>query len=150
MEQEELVQIVQRTCRDCGAALGAGREDRQYCDDGCRANFNNRRRRETQKVISPGPDAEITKQSLTVPEYITRIQDILLENRAIMESLCDEEKPRRMRFRDLVGKGFNTKYFTSETEPTGTGNVYRFCFEYGYRRDDEGMVVVICRKREVL
>ena len=148
MEQEELTQVAERVCKDCGAALGAGREDRQYCDDGCRTNFNNRKRRETQKAVSP--ELEIVVESLTVPEYITRIKDILLENRAIMESLCDEEKPRRMRFRDLIGKGFNAKYFTSETEPTGTGNVYRFCFEYGYRRDDEGMVVIICRKREVL
>ncbi|MDP9079940.1 MAG: hypothetical protein M3O71_21140 [Bacteroidota bacterium] len=148
MEQEELAQVAERVCKDCGAALGAGREDRQYCDDGCRTNFNNRKRRERQKAVSPVP--ETAKPSLTIPEYITRIQEILLDNRAIMESLCDEDKPRRMRFRDLIGKGFNAKYFTSETEPTGTGNIYRFCFEYGYRRDDEGMVVIICRKREVL
>lgn len=152
MEQEHLTLTDERTCKDCGAVLGAGREDRQYCDDGCRTNFNNRKRRETQKSQVNLPDTEVAviTPTLTVPEYITRIQEILLENRAIMESLCDEERPRRMKFRDLVGKGFNAKYFTSETEPTVTGNVYRFCFEYGYRRDDDGMVVVICRKREVL
>jgi len=151
MTQENVIQAAERTCKDCGAVLGAGREDRQYCDDGCRTNFNNRKRREGQKSETQLSRTEIAMapSTLTIPEYITRIQDILLENRAIMESLCDEDNPKRMRFRDLIGKGFNYKYFTSETEPTSTGNVYRFCFEYGYRRDDEGMVVIICRKREV-
>jgi hypothetical protein len=152
MIQENAIQVGERTCKDCGAVLGAGREDRQYCDDGCRTNFNNRKRREGQKteVQLSEPEIAMGPAMLTVPEYITRIQDILLENRAIMESLCDEDNAKRMKFRDLIGKGFNYKYFTSETEPTSAGNVYRFCFEYGYRRDDEGMVVIICRKREVV
>jgi hypothetical protein len=150
MTQENVLQVQERTCKDCGAVLGAGREDRQYCDDGCRTNFNNRKRRERQKKeVQSEPKLAMAAPTLTIPEYITRIQDILLTNRAILESLCDEDNPRRMRFRDLIGKGFNYKYFTSETEPTSTGNIYRFCFEYGYRRDEEGMVIIICRKREV-
>jgi hypothetical protein len=152
MEANDTTEKVQRKCRDCGAELGPGREDRQYCDDGCRTNYNNRVRRERQKAVldnAPVPEPETFRPELSVPEYITRIQDIILKNRKILESLCNEDKPGRIRLRDLIGKGFNTKFFTSETEPTGTGNIYRFCFEYGYREDEDGVVVIICRKREV-
>jgi hypothetical protein len=140
---DNLIQTGARTCKDCGALLGAGREDRQYCDDACRTNFNNRKRRDSQKLPA-------ALSVLTVPEYITRIQDILLKNRAILEGLCDGDKPGRVSLRDLIGKGFNNKYFTSEAEPTRAGNVYRFCFEYGYMEGDEGMVIIVCREREVL
>lgn len=27
---------------------------------------------------------------------------------------------------------FSLKYFTSETEKSDSGTIYRFCFEYGY------------------
>jgi hypothetical protein len=121
MAHEDNLQVGDRTCKDCGAVLGAGREDRQYCDDGCRTNFNNRKRRDMQKAQSqPLPELETQKTevpalTLTVPEYITRIQEILLKNREIMESLCNEDRSRRMRFRDFLGKGFNAKYFTMAT-----------------------------------
>ena len=129
-----------RTCKDCGAPLGPGREDRQYCGPACKTNYNNRRRREQE--------LNATVQ-LSVPDYITRIQEIQLKNRQILERLCTEEKPRAIRMRDLAGKGFNPKFFTSEADPTESGNVYRFCFEYGYRLDGE-IAVIVCRKREVL
>lgn len=90
-----------------------------------------------------------TNEELSIPEYITRIEGILRKNREILEGLCDEEKPGRIKMRDLIGKGFNTKFFTSEAEPTGTGHIYRFCFEYGYRKENNDIVVMICRKREV-
>lgn len=139
--------IQERTCRDCGGALGAGREDRLYCSDACRTNYNNKKKRRDRQ-----PDEqqlEVVHNQLSVPEYIERIQEIILSNRGLLESLCDEENAGHIRMRNLIGRGFNPKFFTSETEPTGTGNVYRFCFEYGYREDENGMAVVICRKREV-
>ena|SRR5665213_3499620 len=138
METDVLV-ITQRTCKDCGTPIGAGRDDRQYCDSACKTNYNNRRRRQIQ-------DAE----QLSVPDYITRIQDILLANRKIMEGLCSEDKAGRIRMRDLIGRGFNTKYLTSEAEPTESGKIYRFCFEYGYHLEESGFALIVCRKREVL
>ncbi len=112
MAQEDFIQIREGTRKDCGAVLGAGREDRQYCDDGCRTNFNNRKRREMLKAQSPPlpelhtQETEMPGLALTVPEYITRIQEILLKNREIMESLCDDDRSRRLRFHDFIGKGF--------------------------------------------
>jgi len=141
-------QLAERTCKDCGVALGAGREDRLYCSDACKTNYNNKRRREKQgeKEISA---LAVVHQQLSIPDYISRIQEIILKNRSILEQLCDDENPGHIRMRNLIGRGFNLKFFTSETEPTGTGNVYRFCFEYGYREDEDGMAVIVCRPREV-
>ena len=135
--------IIERTCKDCGQPLGPGREDKQYCDDACRTNFNNRKRRDLLKV-----ETENIAQ-LSVPDYISRIQAIILQNRSLLEALCDEECVGTIRMRDLVGRGFNPKFFTSEAEPTGSGNIYRFCFEYGYRISEDGMAIVICRRREI-
>ncbi|WP_158989199.1 hypothetical protein [Mucilaginibacter sp. L196] len=149
MEIETLT-VAERKCKDCGTPLGAGREGRLYCDSYCKTNYNNRRRRENQQgnesheEISQRPEAE----QLSIPDYITRIQEILLNNRRIMEGLCSEDRAGRIRMRDLIGKGFNTKFITSEAEPTESGRVYHFCFEYGYY-EENGYVIVVCRRREV-
>src|ERR1700744_3163860 len=136
--------VAERKCKDCGTPLGPGREDRQYCDSACKTNYNNRRRKQNQ---NPGMDQPLVAQ-LSIPDYITRIQEVQLNNRRILEGLCSEEKPGRIRMRDLIGKGFNTKFITSEAEPTESGRIYYFCFEYGYY-EENGFVIVIHRKREV-
>ena len=133
---------IRKTCEDCGGPLGPGRDDRKYCSDACRTNFNNRKRKQLLRLANE-------EDALSVPDFITRIQGIILHNRVILESLCDDEHAHSIRMRDLVGKGFNPKFFTSEAEPTAGGNVYRFCFEYGYRLSDDGVAIVIRREREI-
>lgn len=137
----------ERKCKDCGAPLGAGREDRQYCDDACRTNYNNRIRREKKSIAQQKQTLTIKPTSKELPEHVTRIQAILVNNRKLLSHVCDREKPGRIRERDLIGKGFNTKYFTSETE--GGDSHYRFCFEYGYKKEDDDKYLVIYRPREV-
>jgi hypothetical protein len=151
METDTLT-VAERRCKDCGTILGPGRDDRQYCDSACKTNYNNRRRKENQKATETGEEVllEPEAQQLTMPEYIVRIQEIQLHNRRILEGLCSEEKAGRIRMRDLVGKGFNTKFMTSEAEPTESGKIYRFCFEYGYHLEENGFALIICRKREVV
>lgn len=136
--ETSVLTMEQRKCKDCGAVLGPGREDRVYCDASCRTNYNNRRRKEQPEV----------EGQLSVPNYITRIQEIQLKNRSILEGLCTEELPGAIPMRDLLGKGFNPKFFTSEA-PTEQGIIYNFCFEYGYKVE-EGKAIIVCRKREVL
>jgi hypothetical protein len=141
--------VAERRCRDCGTLLGPGREDRQYCDSACKTNYNNRRQKENQKVNENHEEFGLQEtEQLSVPDYITRIQEILLNNRRILEGLCSEEKVGHIRMRDLVGKGFNPKFITSEAEPTATGRIYLFCFEYGYY-EENGFTIIVCRKREV-
>ena len=138
----DLIVATERSCKDCGTPLGPGREDRQYCDSACKTNYNNRRKKESQKL------AEGKLDELSVPEYIGRIQDILLNNRRILEGICNPEKPGRLRERDLLGKGFNKKFMTSVAEPTTLGRVYVFCFEYGYY-EENGWYIIVLREREV-
>lgn len=89
------------------------------------------------------------KPVIELPEYILKIQRIQLRNRTILSQLCDEDRISRVRMRDLIGTGFNPKFFTSEAEPTGDGHIYRFCFEYGYWEREDGVVTIVCRPREV-
>jgi hypothetical protein len=51
--------------------------------------------------------------------------------------------------RDLLGRSFNPKFFTSQAEPTDDGHIYRFCFEYGYWEKENDDVVIVYRPREV-
>ena len=60
-------------------------------------------------------------EQLSVQDYITRIQEILLNNSRILEGLCSEKKAGWIRMRDLIGKGFNTKFMISVAEPTESG-----------------------------
>jgi uncharacterized Zn finger protein (UPF0148 family) len=61
METETLT-VAERTCKDCGTPLGAGRDDRMYCDEACKTNFNNRKKRETEKQVWSRPDSSYCRQ----------------------------------------------------------------------------------------
>lgn len=51
--------------------------------------------------------------------------------------------------RDLEGRGFNLKYFTSVASVKYGQHAYTFCFELGYRiLTDE--VIIVNRPREVI
>lgn len=135
LEKEEKEE---KFCENCGKKLGPGRANRRFCGDACRIDSSNQRKRENKEL-----------EEMSVPDYIKTIQDILLKNRKILEAQCWDGLPRKMRMRELLGKNFNPKFFTSQAEPTDMGHVYRFCFEYGYWDKEDGDVVIICRDREV-
>lgn len=128
---------------DCSGPLGPGREDRKYCSDTCKTNYSNRMRRATRK------EKDDDKPVVELPEFILKIQRIQLLNRTVLSQLCNEDRIICARMRDLIGTGFNPKFFTSEAEPTGGGHIYRFCFEYGYWEREDGVVTVVCRPWEV-
>jgi len=144
METQRTVEHEEKVCLDCGQPLGPGREDRKYCSDACKTNYSNRMRRLARREQEgKPPEAE------SLPDFIQTIQKIQLRNRNILSQLCDEFTVRRVRMRDLIGAGFNAKFFTSQADPTGDGHIYRFCFEYGYWEREDGVVTIVCRPREV-
>jgi hypothetical protein len=126
-------------CLECGGNLGPGRDDRKFCSDPCRTGFNNQKRRDKQDGKSP----------LSSKDYIVKIQQILLNNRQLLLEICPEDQVKKMQKRDLEGRGFNFKYFTSES-PSKNQHIYRFCFELGYRDIDDGEILIIHRDREVI
>jgi hypothetical protein len=128
-----------KNCLECGEALGAGRDDRKFCNDICRTAYNNRRRKEHS--------ARGRGQAYGQNPAFDKIFSVLISNRNMLE-LYDQYVAEPYMLRDLLGKGFNLKYFTSEYVMDGVG-VFRFCLDYGYHITESGKVYIIERPEEI-
>jgi hypothetical protein len=99
-----------------------GRTDKKYCDDQCRNAFNNKLKRQHEKLILD-------------------TNKILRKNRSILQQLNPVGKTT-IRTEYLVKLGFDFRYFT-HLFTTKNNNDYRFCYEYGYFKiDDEKTLIV--------
>ncbi|MBK0379361.1 DUF2116 family Zn-ribbon domain-containing protein [Mucilaginibacter segetis] len=124
----------EKLCLDCGTPIKVGRKDKKFCDDTCRTNYNNNK----------------DKTELSVGDYIKKIQNILEKNRQILDEVLGPDRDKRsIDKRDLLGRGFNVKYFTSRA-PTRQGDIYCFCFELGFREFEDETIMVVRREREVI
>ncbi|MCC6252506.1 MAG: hypothetical protein IT238_08600 [Bacteroidia bacterium] len=114
-----------RICLDCGEKI-VGRSDKKFCNDQCRNNYNN-------------------KLSSTTNSEIRYINNILRKNRRILEEIADNDEGKaKISLTKLNEKGFNFKYFTHIYQ-TKTGNVYHFCYEYGYLGLDNNYYMIVKR-----
>lgn len=120
---------VAKTCLACDSPL-KGRMDKKFCNDFCRNSYNN-------------------KINTDVSTHVRKITNILRRNRRILESLLagSEEMTKTTRAK-LSEKGFSFTYHT-HTYTNKKGNVYYFCFEYGYLLLEADWVLVVKRKNEV-
>lgn len=101
-----------RNCNYCEKPL-KGRSDKKYCDDYCRATFNNEIRSATNN-------------------YIRNVNHALAKNRRILENLLPRSEQVAKINRDkLLLLGFRFKYFT-HIYTNNRGSTYHFCYEYGY------------------
>jgi hypothetical protein len=99
-----------KLCQQCGSDIH-GRIDKKFCDDQCRAAYNNRLHSDTP--------------------LMRHITNVLRKNRKILEDLIPpEEGKTKASRRRLEDKGFNFIYHT-HTYTTKTGYTYLFCYEYG-------------------
>ncbi|MFY0654915.1 MAG: hypothetical protein JXQ96_22990 [Cyclobacteriaceae bacterium] len=104
------MEIFQRKeCLYCHEPI-AGRLDKKFCGDQCRANYNNRHRKASETLI-----LETNRQ--------------LRKNRTILKSLCPTGRAT-VRREVLAEMGFEFAVFT--TIWTSKELVYYFCYEYGY------------------
>ncbi|WP_262246389.1 hypothetical protein [Parapedobacter soli] len=115
---------MERRCMDCGEPV-VGRADKKFCDDACRANYNNRRNSEESG-------------------YLRKVNNILKRNRRILAKLSPEGG-RKVKWQALIDEGFNFNYITDMNEPTEACQ-YRFCYEYGYLLLDADEVLLVRRK----
>ncbi len=69
---------------------------------------------------------------------------ILKKNRKILKDLNPDGKVT-VKGQKLEEKGFNFKYFT-KIYKTKTGNVYYFCFEYGYLPLENNFYTLVINK----
>lgn len=99
-----------RKCLECGEVLN-GRKDKRFCDDQCRSTFYN-------------------KQNSDSTNLVRKVNNVLRKNRRILAELNPNGKAV-VHQNDLLTKGFNFSYYTNSFK-TKTGNIYHFCYEYGY------------------
>ena len=117
-----------KTCMACGDKL-KGRIDKKFCDDYCRNNYNN-------QLKTRGRQNKIIKS----------INDMLLKNRKILESIITEDTAKANREK-LLGLGFQFKYITHHYT-TKAGKVYSYCYDYGYLPLENDWFLVVKRKEE--
>ena len=90
-----------------------GRSDKKFCDDYCRAAYNN--------------DLKSAANN-----NIRNVNNALGKNRRILESLLPDGEATAKANRDkLIEKGFQFKYHT-HIYTTKTDKNYFYCYEYGY------------------
>lgn len=117
---------MERKCLECGEIL-VGRVDKKFCSDSCRNNYNNRLNSDSNNLVR-------------------NINNILRKNRRIIEQFAPTGKTKVHRDK-LAAAGFNFNFFT-HTYTTKTGNVYKFCYEYGYLLLEDGFVALVKSDRE--
>ncbi|HSU27848.1 MAG TPA: hypothetical protein VLJ68_05665 [Chitinophagaceae bacterium] len=115
-----------KTCLACGKTL-RGRSDKKFCDDYCRNNYNNQLKSSSNN-------------------YVRNINNALGKNRRILENIFPEgEKMTKTTREKLQERGFQFKYFT-HTYTNKKGNIYYFCYEYGYLPLDNDWYLIVTKK----
>lgn len=106
-----------------------GRSDKKYCDDYCRAAFNN-------------------ELKSTANNHIRNVNNALGKNRRILKVLLPEGEPTSKAHRDkLMEKGFQFKYQTHQYCAIN-GNTYYYCYEYGYLPLENNWFLIVKSKEE--
>ena len=119
-----------KTCLSCGKQL-KGRVDKKFCDDYCRNNYNN-----------------LQKAKGSHSSYVRNINNTLLKNRKILESILPEgEETAKANKEKLQRLGFQFRYMT-HTYITKTGKTYFYCYDYGYLPLDNDWYLIVKRKEE--
>jgi predicted nucleic acid-binding Zn ribbon protein len=115
-------------CLSCDKPL-KGRSDKKFCDDYCRAAYNN----ELKSITN---------------NQMRNINNALRKNRRILEELLpDGEETAKTTQSKLLQKGFLFKYVT-HLYTTKSGKVYYYCYDYGYLPLDNEWYLIVRRKEE--
>lgn len=116
-----------RKCLACDKIFN-GRTDKKFCNDYCRNAYNN----QLKSASSP---------------VVRTINNILIKNRRILETMLGKEEMAKSPKEKLLHQGFNFKYFT-HNYINKKGNVYFFCYEYGYLPLEHDWFLIVKRKEE--
>lgn len=116
---------IKRECLACGKVIH-GRADKKFCNDYCRNAHNNHLKAATSPLVR-------------------NINNALLKNRRILEAALGEEELQKLPKEKLLQQGFQFKFIT-HTYTNKKGNVYFFCYEYGYLPLENGWLLLVKRK----
>ena len=123
-----LKQQEDRNCLLCSKAL-KGRSDKKFCDDYCRAAFNN----ELKSVAN---------------NFIRNVNNALGKNRRILEGfLPGGAQKAKVNREKLLQKGYQLKYHTHSYN-NKNGQTYYYCYEYGYLPLENNWYLVVKRNEE--
>jgi predicted nucleic acid-binding Zn ribbon protein len=118
----------EKTCKQCGKNL-KGRSDKKFCEDYCRAAFNN----ELKSAAN---------------NFVRNVNNALAKNRRILHAaLPDGETTAKTTKEKLLQAGFQFKYLTHTYKNT-KGNIYYYCYEYGYLPLDNDWFLIVRRNQE--
>lgn len=114
---------IAKTCLSCYKTI-QGRADKKFCNDHCRNAHHN--------LLNGGDN-----------NYVRNINHLLRRNRRILEGFMPGNKVRvYTRLQGLQNKGFIVDYCT-HTLINRKGDVYRFCYEYGWHARDGGEIAIV-------
>jgi hypothetical protein len=117
-----------RNCTCCAKPV-KGRSDKKFCDDYCRAAYNN-------------------QLNSVANNFIRNVNNALGKNRRILESLLPDGEATAKTNRDkLIEKGFQFKYHT-HLYSTKKGDTYFYCYEYGYLPLENNWFLIVKREAE--
>lgn len=117
-----------RVCLLCKKTI-KGRSDKKFCDDYCRASFNN----ELKSAAN---------------NHVRNINNALGRNRRLLENLFTTgELTIKINQEKLLEHGFLFKYHTHQYH-TLSGNTYFFCYEYGYLPLENNWYLVVKRTED--
>lgn len=115
-------------CLSCEKPV-KGRSDKKFCDDYCRAAFNN--------------DLKSASNNL-----VRNVNNALGKNRRILESLLPQgDATAKTNHDKLIEKGFQFKYHT-HIYNTKTEKTYFYCYEYGYLPLENNWYLIVKREED--
>jgi len=119
-------------CLACNKTI-KGRADKKFCDDYCRNTYNN----------------SLNAKKNMIP-LIRNTNNALLKNHRILASLLPlNEEMTKVNYYKLIEKGFLFKFHT-HTYDNQNGNVYFFCYNYGYLALENNWYLIVHSKEEAL
>jgi hypothetical protein len=123
-----LIESPPKNCQACNKPI-RGRTDKKFCDDYCRNAYNNQLKADSNNMVR-------------------NINNALRKNRRILEELLPaNESMVKINLEKLLRQGFLFKYLT-HTYTNQKGNVYHFCYEYGYLPLEGNWYLIVKRKEE--
>lgn len=114
MEKQEL-------CLECRHPM-RGRKGKKFCSNQCRAAFHNNQKSEEEKKI-------------------LQLNSILRKNRSILKNL-NPAGYTNLRQEVVKQLGFDFRFYTHQYK-TGKGNIYYFCYEWGYQVLDGERILIV-------
>ncbi len=110
----------ERICLNCGSEL-EGRADKKFCNHYCKSNYNYEKNKGTEQTLFKKIDIQLKLNRRLLRDF----------NKAGKSTIRAEK---------LLSEGFDPNYFTHYWK-NKKGDVYLFCYEFGFLKRAEHNVV---------